>query len=147
MPLIFSRPGFMGTVFALFFSVSAAANSTNNSPNGAAATLVSGRAIQGGMMIFQTDPANKVTLDETALPVSPKGRFVIGFHRDDTQTQTLSITSPQGGASRLTLTPETRQWNIQRIDNLPTNMVTPPADVIARIQKAVSYTHLTLPTT
>lgn len=137
MPLIFSRPGFMGTVFALFFSVSAAANSTNNSPNGATATLVSGRAIQGGMMIFQTDPANKVTLDETALPVSPKGRFVIGFHRDDTQAQTLSITGPQGGASRLTLTPETRQWNIQRIDNLPTNMVTPPADVIARIQKDI----------
>ena len=140
MHLIFSRPIILWTVFALFFSVSTAANSQNsvgNSQNGTAATLVSGRAIQGGLMIFQTDPANKVTLDETALPVSPKGRFVIGFHRDDTQAQILSITSPQGGVSQLTLTPQTRQWNIQRIDNLPTNMVTPPADVIARIQKDI----------
>ena len=134
MHLIFSRLAIISTVFALFFSVSAAANSTSNRQNGAAATLVSGRAIQGGMMIFQTDAGNQVTLEGVALPVSPEGRFVIGFHRDDTQVQTLSITSPQGEASLLTLTPETRQWNIQRIDNLPTNMVSPPEKVIARIK-------------
>lgn len=137
MHLIFSRLAIISTVFALFFGVSAAANSTSNSQNGAAATLVSGRAIQGGMMIFQTDAGNQVTLEGTPLPVSPEGRFVIGFHRDDTQVQTLSITSPQGGASQLSLTPKIRQWNIQRIDNLPTNMVTPPEKVIARIQKDI----------
>ena len=30
-----------------------------------------------------------------------------------------------------------RTWDIQRIDNLPTNMVVPPADVITRIQKDI----------
>jgi murein DD-endopeptidase MepM/ murein hydrolase activator NlpD len=134
MHLIFSRPIIIGTVFALFFSAVTTANSAANNQNGSAVTLLSGSAIQGGMMIFQTGAGHKVTLDGTALPVSPDGMFVIGFHRDDTQTQTLSVIDLHGKVSQLTLTPEIRQWNVQKIDNLPTNMVTPPAEVIARIK-------------
>ena len=134
MHLIFSRPIILGTVFALFFHVAAAADSVNNRQHSDAVTLLSGAAIQGGMMIFQTAAGNHVTLDGAHLPTSPDGRFVIGFHRDDTQAQTLSITNAQGQVTQLTVTPETRQWNVQKIDNLPTNMVTPPAEVIARIK-------------
>ncbi len=95
---------------------------------------ITGSAIQGNWMVFATDPENQVIIDGEIQAISPQGLFVIGFHRDDTARLEVRAIRPDGTEQKVFITPEQRQYDIQRIDNLPTNMVSPPADVIARIQ-------------
>ncbi len=99
--------------------------------------LVSGKAVQGGMLVFQTKARTKIVLDGLELPVSADGLFVLGFHRDDVNPQELLAMDASGQTAKLTLIPEIRDWEIQRIDNLPTNMVTPPEAVITRIKNDI----------
>jgi murein DD-endopeptidase MepM/ murein hydrolase activator NlpD len=89
------------------------------------------------MLVFQTKAGTKIVLDGLELPVSADGLFVLGFHRDDVNPQELLAMDASGKTAKLTLTPEMRDWEIQRIDNLPTNMVTPPEAVITRIKNDI----------
>lgn len=99
--------------------------------------ILKGEAVQGAMMVLQTQANNQVYIDDLALHISPQGLFVIGFHRDDTALQVITATDEKGVSTQLKLTPARREWDIQRIDNLPDTMVTPPQSVIARIQKDI----------
>jgi len=134
---IFSTATRIWAVLSLFISAPFIVLAADDTRLKAEIKLISGQAMQGGLMIFQTRPEAIITLDGIALPVSPEGRFVVGFHRDDTAAQLLQATDKDGRTASITLTPQIRIWDIQRIDNLPTNMVSPPADVIARIQKDI----------
>ena len=134
---IFSTATRIWAVLSLFMSAPFIVLAADDTHEGADIKLISGQAMQGGLMIFQTRPEAIITLDGTALPTSPEGRFVVGFHRDDAAAQLLQATDKDGRTASITLTPQIRRWDIQRIDNLPTNMVSPPADVIARIQKDI----------
>ena len=98
------------------------------------ATLLRGGAVEGGLMIARTAPDNRVTLDEVAIPVAPDGPFIVGFHRDSDLPVTISITKTDGTSQLTVLTPQQRSYQIQRIDGLQKNMVTPPENVIARIK-------------
>ena len=98
------------------------------------ATLLRGGAVEGGLMIARTAPDNRVTLDEVAIPVAPDGLFIVGFHRDSDLPVTISITKTDGTSQLTVLTPQQRSYQIQRIDGLQKNMVTPPENVIARIK-------------
>jgi len=134
---IFSTTTRIWAILSLFISAPFIVLAADDTRLKAEIKLISGQAMQGGLMIFQTRPEAIITLDGIALPVSPEGRFVVGFHRDDTAAQLLQATDKDGRTASITLTPQIRRWDIQRIDNLPTNMVSPPADVIARIQKDI----------
>ena len=98
------------------------------------AEVLSGQVIEGGLIIARTDPSNQVTLAENAVRVAKNGVFVIGFHRDSDTPETLAITTPDGNTVKTTLSPEQRDYKIQRIDGLKSAMVTPPAAVLARIK-------------
>ena len=98
------------------------------------ATLLRGGAVEGGLMIARTAPDNRVTLDDAAIPVAPDGLFIVGFHRDSDLPVTIGITKTDGTSQLTVLTPQQRSYQIQRIDGLQKNMVTPPENVIARIQ-------------
>ena len=98
------------------------------------AEVLSGQVIEGGLIIARTDPSNQVTLAEDAVRVAKNGVFVIGFHRDSDTPETLAITTPDGNTVKTTLSPEQRDYKIQRIDGLKSAMVTPPAAVLARIK-------------
>lgn len=134
---IFSTTTRIWAILSLFISAPFIVLAADDTRLKAEIKLISGQAMQGGLMIFQTRPEAIITLDGIALPVSPEGRFVVGFHRDDTAAQLLQATDKDGRTASITLTPQIRIWDIQRIDNLPANMVSPPADVIARIQKDI----------
>ena len=60
---------------------------------------------------------------------------MIGFHRDDTAPVTLTLTDAVGQTSDHVITPSIRDYDIQRIDGLNKNFVTPPDETIARIKK------------
>ena len=98
------------------------------------ATLLRGGAVEGGLMIARTAPDNRVTLDDAAIPVTPDGLFIVGFHRDSDLPVTIGITKTDGTSQLTVLTPQQRSYQIQRIDGLQKNMVTPPENVIARIK-------------
>ena len=98
------------------------------------AEILSGNAVEGGLIIARTDPANQIMLDDSAVEISENGIFVIGFHRDSDAPVTLRIIAADGRVKTSLLSPRQRDYNIQRIDGLKSTMVTPPATVLARIK-------------
>ena len=121
--------GFAICAGLLFWTVGAHAETVING-----ATLLRGGAVEGGLMIARTAPDNRVTLDDAAIPVAPDGLFIVGFHRDSDLPVTIGITKTDGTSQLTVLTPQQRSYQIQRIDGLQKNMVTPPENVIARIK-------------
>ena len=102
-----------------------------------ALSLIRGEAVQGGLMVFQLSQGITVTLDGTSIPVTPAGFFVIGFHRDDVDPITLTLTSIAGKTHKHIVTPRLRDYDVQRINGLNRNQVTPPEDTIARIRQDI----------
>jgi len=105
------------------------------------AELLSGSAIEGGLIIARTAPDSQVTLDGAPVGLAVDGLFIIGFHRDSDLPVTITITQGDGTQHLTKLTPRQRNYDIQRIDGLQKNMVTPPDDVLKRIkadQRAVT---------
>jgi murein DD-endopeptidase MepM/ murein hydrolase activator NlpD len=127
---IFSKAFLIMALTFYFFSTPAWAEPT--------ITHLKGSATQGGLMVFQTESGNQVRLDNQPLQVSPDGLFLVGFHRNDTAIQQLEAENAAGEVKAISLQPQPRQWDIQRIDNLPTNMVTPKAEIMARIKKDIA---------
>ena len=98
------------------------------------AKILSGNAVEGGLIIARTDPTNQIMLDDDAIEIGENGVFVIGFHRDSDAPVRLRIVAPDGSVKTSLLSPRQRDYNIQRIDGLKSTMVTPPATVLARIK-------------
>ena len=98
------------------------------------AKILSGNAVEGGLIIARTDPTNQIMLDDNAVEIGENGVFVIGFHRDSDAPATLRIIAPDGSVKTSLLSPRQRNYKIQRIDGLKSSMVTPPATVLARIK-------------
>jgi len=95
---------------------------------------LSGEFVQGGMVIGRTAPGAVVEFGDRSVRVSSDGVFVIGFHRDDPSTMKLSVLLPDGNRQSLDISVTQRDYEIQRIDGLPPKKVTPPKEVIERIQ-------------
>ena len=98
------------------------------------ATLLRGAAIEGGLIIARTAAGTIVTVDDEIIPSTPDGLFIVGFHHDSDQPVVITVTQPDGTSQLTVLTPEQRDYDIQRIDGLQQDMVTPPDSVIARIK-------------
>jgi murein DD-endopeptidase MepM/ murein hydrolase activator NlpD len=110
---------------ALLFAGSASAHDLN----------LTGPLIQGGLIQGATEPGAEVLFNGRAVRVSEAGLFLIGFGRDDTGPFDLEVRHPDGGVTRRSMVIEARQYDIQRIDGLPQNMVSPDAATVARIQR------------
>lgn len=100
-----------------------------------AETRLDGNLTQGGLVIGTVEPGRQVTLDGRAVRVAGDGTFILGFTRDAPETAELVVRHPDGRTERQTLAIARRTYDIQRIDGLPPKMVTPPADVLARIRR------------
>ena len=98
--------------------------------------IIRGEAIQGGLMVFRLARGYQVRIDGAPAVMSDEGIFVLGFHRDDTAPVRLDVLTQTGTlAQQHLITPEAREYAVQRIDNLPTAMVSPDEAVITRIQQ------------
>ena len=94
-----------------------------------------GQWTQGGLIVGRAPPGTRLELDGQAVPVSPEGAFVFGFHRDAPPMARLRAVFPDGSRDERQLTTSPRQYNIQRLDGLPSSKVTPPPAVLARIRR------------
>ena len=94
-----------------------------------------GPLVQGGLVVGRTLPGTEVRIDGRPVRVSPDGAFLIGFTRDAPPEAVLSLRYPDGTARSERLAVAARGYDIQRIDGLPETMVTPPPEVLDRIQR------------
>ena len=116
---------------ALFYSIAFAFAVL---PLPAAALEVAGSFIQGGLVTGRAVPGTRLFLDGKAVPVSPKGDFMLGFGRDVPPEVVLQEIRPDGGKIIHRLTVRQRSYQIQRIEGLPRRKVTPNSDDMARIR-------------
>jgi murein DD-endopeptidase MepM/ murein hydrolase activator NlpD len=92
-----------------------------------------GKLEQGGLLVG-TAPANAVVmLDKRKIQVSPDGRFIAGFDRDAPAAATLTITVLGEAPEVHTLAIAKRKWQIERVDGVPQQLVTPDPEMEARI--------------
>ncbi len=94
-----------------------------------------GQLTQGGLIVGQAPPGTRLELDGQPVPVAPDGAFVFGFGRDAPARARLRIASPGGGVEERLLTITQRQYDIQRLDGLPPEKVTPPPGLLERIRR------------
>ena len=107
-------------------------------PAAASALELRGEPVQGGLMFGEVQPGSRVTLDEREVMVSPEGRFVVGFGRDEKGPLTLSVTGPDGALQKRTFGIKPREYRIEEVDGLPQRTVTPdPADA-ERIKQEIA---------
>jgi murein DD-endopeptidase MepM/ murein hydrolase activator NlpD len=100
----------------------------------AAAIELDGHLTQGGLAFGRTDAGSRVTLDGKSMPIAGDGRFMLGFGRDQAPRATLAIAHADGKTETQELTITQRKFDIQRINNLPTNQVEPSKEELKRIK-------------
>lgn len=106
---------------------------------------IDGRLVQSGFAIGRTAPRARVYVDGQFIDrASAEGLFVVGFDRDAPSRVTVKVVTKGGEATRVLDVFKT-DYDIQRIDGLPQDQVTPsdPA-LLARIhaealRKAVGF--------
>lgn len=93
-----------------------------------------GNVAQGGLVFAQTVPGAAASLDGKPLRLTADGRFIFGFTRDAAPEATLTVTAPDGAVETRALQVAQRDYEIQRIDGIQKDYVSPPPEVLARIR-------------
>ena len=93
-----------------------------------------GPLTQGGLVIGHTAPGAHVTINGCGIRVSDRGVFLIGFGRDAKPMAALHIRHPDGHEIRKSLKVKQRDYQVQRINGLPSRQVTPKPEDLARIK-------------
>ena len=108
------------------------------SPSAAAAQdappELSGALTQGGTVFGQTEPGATVTVDGRPVRVAGDGRFVFGFGREAREAM-LEIRHADGRITRRPLSIAPRHFDVQEVEGLPQNLVTPSPEEEARIAR------------
>lgn len=94
-----------------------------------------GQLTQGGLIIGRTAPGTRLELDDQPIPVTAEGGFVFGFGRDAPPQAHLIAVFPDGRRETRALTITRRQYEVQRLDGLPPEQVTPPPALLERIRR------------
>ena len=104
---------------------------------------LSGSMEQGSLVTGSAPPGSLAALDGRPLRVSADGRFAFGFAPDQTAASLITVRYPDGGGDSRSYTPIVRQYDVQRVNGLPQNTVTPPPEVRERIAREAEAIFLT----
>jgi hypothetical protein len=88
---------------------------------------------QGGFIWGKVAPGSAVRLDGQQLDVLEDGTTFAGFGRDAPSTAELVVSGPRPCSQ--TLQVASRKYNIQRVEGVPQETVTPPPEQLARIRR------------
>jgi murein DD-endopeptidase MepM/ murein hydrolase activator NlpD len=117
-------------------------------PAWAASSLGSGRLVikgameQGSLALGYAEAGATVTVDGQKVRLSPDGIFAFGFGYDQTKPSIVAVTWRDGMVETQSYMPTARQYEIQHVNGLPQNTVTPPPEVLARIKKEAENIYL-----
>jgi murein DD-endopeptidase MepM/ murein hydrolase activator NlpD len=90
---------------------------------------------QGGLVLGTVAPGTRVVLDGRAVRVTADGHFAMGFDRDAKAAASVVTTTEDGKSSFHKLKIAKRTYDIQRVTGVPQETVTPPPEVMARIER------------
>ena len=88
---------------------------------------------QGGFIWGPVAPGSTVSLDGQELDVLPDGTTFAGFGRNAPATAELVVSGSRPCSE--TLQVASREYNIQRVEGVPQETVTPPPEQLARIRR------------
>ena len=94
-----------------------------------------GHKTQGGLLIGHTVPGTRLEYGERTLHVSPDGVFIIGFGRDAELKQSIRLAGPDGKSETQVFDLAGREYEVQHLDGLPPEKVTPPRKEWDRIAR------------
>ena len=89
--------------------------------------------VQGALILATAAPGAVVLVDGRRVQVDDTGGFVFGLGRDHSPNLVVEAQFNDGTSAQRTLMVRQRHYPEQHIDNLPSRMVTPPAEVRERI--------------
>ena len=95
-----------------------------------------GELTQGSLLRGSVPAGSEIWLDGKTIMIGDDGNFAFGFSRDDKLTHQLKWRDPQGKNHEKSLILIPREYDIQRIEGLPSKMVSPPEAVLTRIKQA-----------
>lgn len=93
-----------------------------------------GEQVQGGLVIGQAPSGSSVAVDGDPIMISESGRFLVAFKREQVEPSVVEVTLPTGMRLQRRLEPDPREFDVQRIDGLEQDKVTPPESVLSRIR-------------
>jgi len=102
--------------------------------NNVLAVEFQGKFIQGHFIIGKTESGTKVLIDKKEVRVTNDGFFVFGIGRDRKYDVVITL-KKDGDKQEIVKKVQKRKYNIQRIDGLEEEKVTPPEEVYERIKK------------
>ena len=115
------------------------------SSNNVLAVEFHGKFIQGHFIIGKTEPNTKVLIDKKEVRVTDDGYFVFGIGRDRKYDAVITL-NKNSNKQKIVKKIQKRKYNIQRIDGLEEEKVTPPEEVYERIKienKLISKARMT----
>lgn len=101
----------------------------------AAEPELKGELKQGSMVVGKTEPGYRVEFNGEAVKVAENGYFVIGFPREADPEYQLTVIDTDGQSHNRNLEVASRQYNIQRVDGLPQQTVTPDPEAQKRARE------------
>lgn len=96
---------------------------------------IKGQATHGGLMVGTAKAGTRVVLDGVPLMIGPKGEFVFGFDRDGPDKAMLRVEPKDADTLEIEVPVLPRKWDIQNIDGLPPDKVTPPPEALEQIKR------------
>jgi murein DD-endopeptidase MepM/ murein hydrolase activator NlpD len=96
--------------------------------------MVAGDAVQGALVIGEVGEGAQVTVDGKAVRVQD-GRFCFGFGRDAAKPAEVVVRYGDGREVTRMVSPQKRNFVIQRINGLPEQYVSPPPEILERIKR------------
>jgi murein DD-endopeptidase MepM/ murein hydrolase activator NlpD len=100
----------------------------------APAPRLDGEIVQGGLVVGRASPDARVEIDGEPVPQASDGTFLIGIARDRERPLQLAVDYGERGVHRAQLAPRKRSFDVQRIDGLPREKVTPDPAALERIR-------------
>lgn len=94
-----------------------------------------GEHVQGATLICKTEPGASVSLGDITVEANQNGFVILGHDRDAEPETVLRVEPADGELYEQTLTVSQREYDIQRIDGVPPQYVTPPEEVLDRIRE------------
>jgi murein DD-endopeptidase MepM/ murein hydrolase activator NlpD len=84
-----------------------------------------GDKTQGALLIGRVAPGTQVQYADLKIPVSPEGVFLIGFGREAELKQNIKLIKPDGGTEAHSIELTARKYDVQNVDGLPKDKVSP----------------------
>jgi murein DD-endopeptidase MepM/ murein hydrolase activator NlpD len=94
-----------------------------------------GEMTQGSLIRGQVPVGHQVWLNDIPLKISTDGYFAFGFGRDAKLTQQIKWSDDKGELHIKLLKLQVRTYDIQKIEGIPSQYVSPPKEVSERIKR------------